>query len=151
MPDTFEAHAALMFDLLAVAYQSDVTRVFSFMMSREASQRTYPELNIPQTHHDVSHHGGNADNMERHAKINIHYAQLFARVPREARSRCPRATAPCSTLADLLRRRDERRPGACAVSAAAHLAWAAAAGKSKAIVISCARMDADRQSLAQRG
>jgi hypothetical protein len=78
VPDTFEAHAALMFDLLAVAYQSDVTRVFSFMMSREASQRTYPELNIPQTHHDASHHGGNADNMERHAKINIHYAQLFA-------------------------------------------------------------------------
>jgi len=78
VPDTFEAHAALMFDLLAVAYQSDVTRVFSFMMSREASQRTYPELNIPQTHHDASHHGGNADNMERHAKINVHYAQLFA-------------------------------------------------------------------------
>jgi len=48
------------------------------MMSREASQRTYPELNIPQTHHDASHHGGNADNMERHAKINVHYAQLFA-------------------------------------------------------------------------
>jgi hypothetical protein len=77
VPDTFEAHAALMFDLLAVAYQSDITRVFSFMMSREASQRTYPALNIPQTHHDASHHGGNADNMERHARINVHYAQLF--------------------------------------------------------------------------
>ena len=78
VPDTFEAHAALMFDLLAVAYQSDLTRVFSFMMSREASQRTYPELNIPQTHHDVSHHGGRSENMENHAKINLHYAQLFA-------------------------------------------------------------------------
>jgi Protein of unknown function (DUF1552) len=79
VPETFEAHASMMFDLLAVGYQADVTRVFSFMMSREASQRTYPELNIPQTHHDVSHHGGNADNMERHAKINAHYAQLFGR------------------------------------------------------------------------
>jgi hypothetical protein len=78
VPEKFEDHAALMFDLLAVAYQSDLTRVFSFMMSREASQRTYPDLNIPGTHHDVSHHGGNADNMERHAKINLHYAQLFA-------------------------------------------------------------------------
>jgi len=78
VPETFEEHAALMFELLAVAYQSDVTRVFSFMMSREASQRTYPELNIPQTHHDVSHHGGRPENMELHAKINIHYAQLFA-------------------------------------------------------------------------
>jgi hypothetical protein len=71
-------HATLMFDLLAVAYQSDITRVFSFMMSREASQRTYPELNIPGTHHDVSHHGGRPENMENHAKINLHYAQLFA-------------------------------------------------------------------------
>ena len=78
VPDTFEAHAALIFDLLAVAYQSDLTRVFSFMMSREASQRTYPELNIPSTHHDVSHHGGRPENMELHAKINHHYAQLFA-------------------------------------------------------------------------
>jgi hypothetical protein len=48
------------------------------MMSREASQRTYPELNIPGTHHDVSHHGGRPENMENHAKINLHYAQLFA-------------------------------------------------------------------------
>ena len=78
VPETFEAHAALMFDLAAVAYQSDLTRVFSFMMSREASQRTYPELNIPGTHHDVSHHGGRPENMENHAKINLHYAQLFA-------------------------------------------------------------------------
>ena len=79
VPETFEAHASMMFDLLAVGYQADVTRVFSFMMSREASQRTYPELNIPQTHHDVSHHGGQADNMERHAKVNTYYAQLFAK------------------------------------------------------------------------
>jgi hypothetical protein len=78
VPEAFEDHAAIMFDLLAVAYQSDLTRVFSFMMSREASQRTYPELNIPQTHHDVSHHGNQPENMERHAKVNHHYAQLFA-------------------------------------------------------------------------
>src|SRR6187431_1231632 len=79
VPDTFVEHATVLFDLLAVAYQSDLTRVFSFMMSREASQRTYPELNIPGTHHDVSHHGGRPENMENHAKINLHYAQLFAR------------------------------------------------------------------------
>jgi BMFP domain-containing protein YqiC len=79
VPDNFVDHANLLFDLLAVAYKSDLTRVFSFMMSREASQRTYPELNIPGTHHDVSHHGGRPENMENHAKINLHYAQLFAR------------------------------------------------------------------------
>jgi len=78
VPETFEAHAAIMFDVLAAAYQSDTTRVFSFMMSREASQRTYPELNIPKTHHDISHHGNQPENMEQHARVNHHYAQLFA-------------------------------------------------------------------------
>jgi hypothetical protein len=78
VPDTFEAHAAVMFDLLAVAYQADLTRVFTFMMSREASQRTYPLLGIPQTHHDVSHHGNQPDKMALHAKIDTHYTGLVA-------------------------------------------------------------------------
>jgi hypothetical protein len=48
------------------------------MMAREASQRTYPALNIPETHHDVSHHGGQPDKMALHAKIDTHFASLFA-------------------------------------------------------------------------
>ncbi len=79
VPATFEEHAALMFDLLAVAYQADLTRVFTFMMAREASQRTYPVLGIKEPHHDVSHHGQQADKMALHAKINAHYAGLFAK------------------------------------------------------------------------
>jgi hypothetical protein len=67
-----------MFDLLAVAYQADLTRVFTFMMAREASQRTYPALNIPETHHDVSHHGNQPDKMALHAKIDTHFTTLFA-------------------------------------------------------------------------
>ena len=78
VPEVFEDHAALLFDLLAVAYQADLTRVFTFMMAREASQRTYPALNIPETHHDVSHHGGQPDKMALHAKIDTHFAALFA-------------------------------------------------------------------------
>ncbi len=78
IPETFEEHAALMFDLLAVAYQADLTRVFSFMMSREASQRTYPLLEIRKPHHDVSHHANQPENMETHARVNHHYTQLFA-------------------------------------------------------------------------
>jgi hypothetical protein len=78
VPETFEEHAAVMFDLLAVAYQADLTRVFTFMMAREASQRTYPALNIPETHHDVSHHGNQPDKMALHAKIDTHFATLFA-------------------------------------------------------------------------
>jgi hypothetical protein len=78
VPETFEAHAALMFELLAVAYQADLTRVFTFMMAREASQRTYPVLDIREPHHDVSHHANQPDKMALHAKINAHYAQLVS-------------------------------------------------------------------------
>ncbi len=119
VPDTFVEHATLMFDLLAVAYQSDLTRVFSFMMSREASQRTYPELNIPGTHHDVSHHGGRPENMENHAKINLHYAQLFASFVEKLKAHAGRRRHGPRQLADLLRRGHERRTGARSVSTAA--------------------------------
>jgi hypothetical protein len=78
VPETFEEHATLMFELAAVAIQADLTRVVTFMMSREASQRTYPQLEIRQPHHDVSHHGGRPESMETHARVNTHYAQLFA-------------------------------------------------------------------------
>jgi hypothetical protein len=86
VPESFEEHAALMFDLLAVAYQSDLTRVFTYMMAREASQRTYPALGIPETHHDVSHHGNQPDKMALHAQIDTHYVQLFAAFVEKLRS-----------------------------------------------------------------
>ena len=78
VPATFEEHTALMFDLLAVAYQADLSRVFTFMMGREASGRTFPTLGIAQPHHDVSHHGQQADKMSMHAKINTHFVSHFA-------------------------------------------------------------------------
>jgi hypothetical protein len=78
VPEAFEDHAGLMFDLMVVAYQSDLTRVSTFMMAREASQRTYPVLAIPETHHDVSHHGNQPEKMALHAKIDTHFASLFA-------------------------------------------------------------------------
>ena len=78
IPESFEEHTALMFDLLAVAYQADLTRVFTFMMAREASQRTYPGARHRETHHDVSHHGSQPDKMAQHAKINTHFTALFA-------------------------------------------------------------------------
>jgi hypothetical protein len=78
IPESFEEHAALMFELLAVAYEADLTRVFTFMMAREASGRTFPSLGISEAHHDVSHHGGAAAKMLLHAKINTHFTGLFA-------------------------------------------------------------------------
>ena len=68
----------MMFDLLVVAYQADLTRVFTFMTGREASQRTYPGLAMKETHHDTSHHGGQAEKKAQHAKINALFISLFA-------------------------------------------------------------------------
>jgi hypothetical protein len=79
IPEAFDDHAALMFDLLAVAWQADLTRVFTYMTAREASMRTFPALGISEAHHDISHHGNAAAKMAQHATITTHFAALFAR------------------------------------------------------------------------
>ncbi|PWU00096.1 MAG: hypothetical protein C5B51_25930 [Terriglobia bacterium] len=79
VPDSFEEHVGLMFDLLAAAWQTDVTRVFTFMMSRELSQRTYPQVGVTEQHHSVSHHQNNADKMAQVVKINTYHMRLYAK------------------------------------------------------------------------
>ncbi len=79
VPDSFEEHVALLFELLAAAWQADVTRVFTFMMSRELSQRTYPQIGVTEQHHSVSHHQNNAEKMAQVVKINTYYAQMYAK------------------------------------------------------------------------
>ncbi len=79
VPDSFDEHVALLFDLLAVAYQSDSTRVFTFMMSRELSQRTYPQIGVTEQHHSVSHHQNNPEKMAQVVKINTYYARMYAK------------------------------------------------------------------------
>jgi hypothetical protein len=79
IPQDFEEHMAVMFDLLAVAWQADLTRVFTFMTGREASQRTYPGLGMTFTHHDTSHHGRDPEKMAKHAQINTYFTELYGR------------------------------------------------------------------------
>jgi hypothetical protein len=79
VPDSFEEHTGLMFDLIASAWEADVTRVFTFMMSREISQRTYPQIGVTEQHHSVSHHQNNPAKMAQVVKINVYYAQLYAK------------------------------------------------------------------------
>jgi hypothetical protein len=78
-PDNFGEHVSLLFDLAAAAFQADVTRVFTFMMSRELSQRTYPQIGVTEQHHSVSHHLNNAQKMAQMVKINTYYAELYAK------------------------------------------------------------------------
>jgi Protein of unknown function (DUF1552) len=79
VPDSFEEHVGLMFDLLAVAYQADITRVFTFMLSRELSQRTYPQIGVTEQHHSVSHHGNDVQKIAQNVKVNTYHVTLFAR------------------------------------------------------------------------
>jgi len=79
VPDSYDEHVALLFDLLAVAYQSDISRVFTFMMSRELSQRTYPQIGVTEQHHSVSHHLNKPEKMAQVVKINTYYAGMFAK------------------------------------------------------------------------
>jgi Protein of unknown function (DUF1552) len=86
VPDSFDEHVALLFDLLAVAYQADITRVFTFMMSRELSQRTYPQIGVTEQHHSVSHHQNNPAKMAQVVKINTYYAGMYAKFLEKLRS-----------------------------------------------------------------
>ena len=78
-PPVFADHANLMFDLLLLAYRADVTRVATFQIARELSHRAYTELGVPEAHHDVSHHGNQAEAVEKNTRINVFHMQLFAR------------------------------------------------------------------------
>jgi hypothetical protein len=86
VPDSFEEHLALMYDLLTLAYQADLTRVFTFMSDRELSQRTYPQINVNEQHHTVSHHGNDPANIAKVIKINTYHVELFARFLEKLRS-----------------------------------------------------------------
>ena len=78
IPETFEEHAKLMFDLLTLAFQADVTRVFTLMMAREASPRAYPQVGVPDQHHTVSHHRNDPEYIAKKAKIDTYHIQMLA-------------------------------------------------------------------------
>jgi len=78
VPPAFEDHLALMLDLQLLALQSDLTRVISFMISKEQSARPYPQIGVPEAHHPLSHHDNHPDLIERMSKINRYHAQLFS-------------------------------------------------------------------------
>ena len=77
VPELYDDHVKLMYDLLALAFQADVTRVGTFMLAREASTRTYNHIGVPDPHHAISHHGNAPDKIEKHAKINTYHVTLF--------------------------------------------------------------------------
>jgi len=78
IPITFPDYAKLMYDLQVVAFQTDLTRVATLVVGREGSSRVYPEIDIPDPHHPLTHHRNNPDWIEKVTKINCLHAELFA-------------------------------------------------------------------------
>jgi hypothetical protein len=78
IPVSYDEHARLMFDLQVLAYRSDLTRVITFMFGRELSGATYPQIGVTDSHHPITHHLNEAENVVKVAKINAYHASLFA-------------------------------------------------------------------------
>ncbi len=78
VPNDYATHAKLMMDLLALAYQTDLTRVATFMLAKEVSSRAYPEIGVSDSHHPLSHHQNEVAKLERLHKINEYHVQQFA-------------------------------------------------------------------------
>ena len=86
IPQRFDEHVGLMFDLQALAFQSDLTRVTTFMLGREFSARTYPEIDIYEAHHPLSHHQNIPNQIEKITKLNTYHMSLFASYLEKLRS-----------------------------------------------------------------
>jgi hypothetical protein len=79
VPFDYEEHIAMMYELMALAYQADITRVVTFMVSREVSNRTYPQVGVTDGHHAISHHQNRAESMEKNVRIQTYNVTGFKR------------------------------------------------------------------------
>ncbi len=79
VPIDYDEHAKLMFDILAVALEADITRIATLMLAREGSNLSYRQINVSEAHHGLTHHRGNEENIQKIGDINRHHMTLFAR------------------------------------------------------------------------
>ena len=78
LPEAFDDHMTITYDLMHLAYQGDISRVFTFMIGHEASDRGYAHIGIPETHHSVSHHGNDAEKLAKYAKLCTYQIVKFS-------------------------------------------------------------------------
>jgi hypothetical protein len=78
IPDTFDEHMTISYDLLHLAFQGDISRVFTFAVGHEGSSRSYPHIGIPEPHHPVSHHGDKPEAIEKYAKLTTYHSAKLA-------------------------------------------------------------------------
>ena len=78
VPDKWEQHVDLMFDLMTLAIRTDATRVMTFMFTNEGSNRSYPQIGVSEGHHDLSHHGNDKEKQTKISQINLHHMTMCA-------------------------------------------------------------------------
>jgi hypothetical protein len=78
IPASYQEHVRAMFDIMVLAFQSDATRMITFTLANDGSNRAFPEIGIPEAHHQLSHHRGNAGTLEKIARIDRYYVEQFA-------------------------------------------------------------------------
>jgi hypothetical protein len=79
VPDQFEGRMQVMYDMIALAFETDMTRIATLILSHDGSNRSFPDIDISRGHHDLSHHQGNEDNLRQIAMIDRHYVSYFAK------------------------------------------------------------------------
>ena len=108
-PADFADYVKLMFDLQVAAFQADLTRVSTFMIGREGSLQSYPEIGVPDSHHPLTHHRGQPELVEKVTKINTFHVELFAHFVGEAQGDARRRRHAARPLDGRLRQRPQRR------------------------------------------
>ena len=109
IPDTFDEHMTITYDLMRLAFQGDISRVFTFMVGHEGSSRSYAHIGIPEPHHPVSHHGDKPENIEKYAKITTYHAVEARGVHRQTQSDGRWRRLAAGSFSHLLRQRHEQR------------------------------------------
>ena len=109
VPDGFQPHVELLYDLQLLAYQSDLTRVITFMYGREQNGRPYPQIGIAEPHHPLTHHQNNPDKMAKCTQIQTYHVALFAAVSGEAGRHTRRRRLAAGPRADPVWRRHQQQ------------------------------------------
>jgi hypothetical protein len=86
VPESYDEHARLMFDLAALAFQADITRVFTLLLGREQTNRPYPFIGVPEAHHAISHHQNDPVKLAKGARVNTYHIELLAAFAEKLRS-----------------------------------------------------------------
>ena len=109
LPDNFDDHLTVTYDLMLLAFQADISRVFTFMVGHEGSGRSYAHIGIPEPHHPVSHHGDTPEGIAKYAKLTTYHVSEARGVRRQAAGDAGRRRHAARSLADLLRQRHGQR------------------------------------------